>query len=185
MESRKLPVARDEVTPALLRELLTYDPETGKLFWRARNLSHFDNPSRGRSWNTRHANKEAFTVGEQGYRRGMVFRRMYLAHIAAWAIIHSEWPDGQVDHINGVRDDNRLANLRVVSRSDNCRNAKRRSTNTSGVNGVAKQGKRWRAYIVEHLGLFDTIEEAAAARKEAEQRLGYHPNHGRVGNSNG
>lgn len=169
----------EKITPERLRELLDYNPETGELRWKPRPATMFKAEHWQRTWNTRQAGRPAFTVGDKGYRRGMIFRRMYLAHVVAWAISTGKWPDGQIDHINGVRDDNRLANLREVTRSENCRNGKRRSSNTSGVNGVARHGDRWRAYIMVHLGIFDTLEEAAAARKDAESRLGYHPNHGR------
>ena len=80
-----------------------------------------------------------------------------------------------VDHINGNTLDNRIANLRLASRSENCRNQGKRRNNTSGFKGVSKHGTKWQAYISTpkgrlFLGTFDTPEDAneayqAAARK--------------------
>lgn len=168
-----------KLSPRELHELLDYDPLTGEMRWKARPLRMFKDERWQRTWNTRQAGNRAFTVSHQGYRRGMIFRRMYLEHVVAWAMQHGEWPTGQIDHINGIRADNRLENLREVSRAQNCRNARMKSNNTSGVTGVVPHKGRWRAYVNLHLGIFDTIEEAAAARKAAEHRIGgYHPNHG-------
>lgn len=108
------------------------------------------------------------------------------AHRAAWAVHFGEWPKGMLDHINGDPADNRIANLRPVDPSGNCRNTAKTRRNKSGVSGVFQRarGDRW---IVatrtgggkrEHL-YFDTFDEAVAARKDAERRHGFHPNHGR------
>jgi hypothetical protein len=167
------------VDPEMLRSLLSYDPETGELRWKARPRELFKAEHFQRTWNTRHAGKLAFTVGCQGYRRGTIFRRMYLAHIVAWAMYYDRWPTKCIDHINGVRDDNRIANLREATRTENARNARMKRNNTSGATGVFPHKNRWRAYINLHLGIFDTFEEAVAARKAAEADIGgYHPNHG-------
>lgn len=170
-----------------LRKLLRYDPETGSLFWRERDLSLFPRAQVGRTWNTRYAGKEAMTALEtNGYRQGKIMGEYWQAHRAAWAIAHGYVPTF-VDHINGIRADNRLANLRDVSCTENNCNARIRSDNKSGVMGVtpdARSGK-WRASIkrdgkFQSLGLHDTVEAAAAVRRAAQERLGFHPNHGRV-----
>ena len=97
-----------------------------------------------------------------------------------------KWPNGEVDHINGIRDDNRWCNLRDVTKSENQRNAKIRKVNTSGFNGVDFHTKhnKWRARIYvdgrsELLGYFSNFFVACCVRKAAEQEHGYHPNHGR------
>lgn len=168
-----------KLQPEQLHDLLDYNPETGEMRWKARPANLFKAEHYQRTWNTRQAGKRAFTVSHQGYRRGMLFRRMYLEHIIAWAMAHGEWPTAQIDHINGDRADNRIANLREVTRAQNCRNARMKSNNTSGATGVVPHKGRWRAYINLHLGIFDTIEEATEARKAAEREIGdYHPNHG-------
>jgi len=172
-------------TPSLISLLLRYEAETGKLFWLQRPRIFFKSDREWRRWNTRYAGKEAFSPNTQGYLDGMIFRTMYRAHHVAWALHYGEWPELQIDHINGDRADNRIVNLREVTRSENCRNTRLRSNNTSGVMGVSRHGKRWRAYIhadgrIVHLGVFATVEEAKAARKAAEAEHGYHANHGRA-----
>jgi hypothetical protein len=99
---------------------------------------------------------------------------------------HGAWPEGEVDHIDHDKSNNRISNLRVTTRTGNGRNASLFRTNTSGASGVEwyKMRQRWRAYISVnnrrvHLGYFDAFDEAVAARKTAEINLGYHPNHGR------
>lgn len=178
-------------SPKLLRKILRYDSETGKLFWRARTIDMFQHakvPEQVfKSWKTRFQGKEAFTAIRDGYRIGIINQKRLSAHRVAWAIYHGEWPSDEIDHINGNRSDNRIENLRAVSRAENTRNRKLRSDNKSGVHGVyfiASIGK-WAARInvnkkERHLGTFETKVEAIKARKEAEESAGYHTNHGRL-----
>ena len=162
-----------------LRKRLRYEPETGKLFW----LDYEGMPN---NWRARFAGKEAFTsIMNIGYSHGSVDGRLYLAHRVAYAIHHGEWPTMGVDHINGVRNDNRINNLRVVSQQDNLRNSSMKTNNTSGVTGVSwyKPTGRWLARVCVgyhriHIGYFDTIEEATAARKEASAKYGFTERHG-------
>jgi hypothetical protein len=162
-----------------LRKRLRYEPETGKLFW----LDCEDMPN---CWRAKWSGKAAFTaVGFWGYRIGAINNVSFLAHRISYALHHGNWPSDQIDHINGVRDDNRIANLRVVSPQENLRNASMRSDNTSGVCGVYwhKQTEKWQARIkvdgrFKHLGLFTSIEAAAAARAEASVKYGYTDRHG-------
>jgi hypothetical protein len=163
----------------LLPTLLRYEPETGKLFWLER-----ESPPQ---WNAKCANKEAFIyVNTVGYHQGAIFGRGYLAHRVIWALVHGEWPTGEIDHINGNRADNRLINLRSVSHKQNSHNQKLRNTNTSGVCGVSwvQRDARWYASIhhdgkSKSLGQYKDFNDAVAARKAAEIEFGYHPNHGR------
>lgn len=175
----------NSITPSLLPLLMRYEPETGKLFWLQRPRAFFKSEREWKRWNTRYAGKEAFTPNSSGYLDGMIFRQMYRAHQVAWALHHGNWPEENIDHINGDRADNRIDNLRLASFKENARNTKLRRTNKSGCVGVLPLRRRWRAYIYaeneqRHIGVFDTYEEAVAARKEAEARYGFHPNHGRV-----
>ena len=88
-----------------------------------------------------------------------------------------------VDHIDGNRSNNRWANLREATRKTNARNMKRPSNNTSAVAGVSwhKKAGKWRAFLAgKHLGLFVSKSDATRARKTAERKLGFHPNHGRI-----
>lgn len=169
-----------------LRQLLRYNHETGDLFWLNRSREMFDSQRMCNTWNARFADKSALTSCQaDGYRCGSIFNRKYLAHRVAWALAHKEWPIDQVDHINGNPADNRLVNLRSVSNAENQKNRKRNFNNKTGVIGVHLKSGRYRAVIQEdgkphHLGYFLTIEEAAAARKLAEVRIGFHVNHGRA-----
>lgn len=179
-------------TPDELGQLLRFDAETGKLFWTERPTEMFMScrnisPQHAcKTWNTRYAGREAFTaIGADGYKRGAIFDKPYLAHRVIWAILHKEWPEDGIDHINGDRVDNRPENLRAASNEVNSRNQKRRDNNSSGATGVyrSRSGKKWYAqlkvsYRAVHVGTFDSFEAAVAARKLAEREHGFHANHG-------
>ena len=164
--------------PEVLRQLLRYDPNTGKLFWKERN----GNPQ----FNARYAGKEALISVRHGYRMGEIFNRPVAAHRIAFSIHHGKHPEGEIDHINGNRSDNRISNLRDTTRTVNARNMKKSSANKSGVTGVSfyKPSNKWQARIMDnkkyrHLGYFCNFEDAVIARRKAEVSAGYHPNHGR------
>lgn len=176
-----------------LRKLLAYNPATGKLYWRERTPDMFEDGKataehKCNRWNSRYAGKEAFTSHNDGYKCGGIFSRVYVAHRVIWAMLHGAWPEEQIDHINGVRDDNRIENLRAVTHQENSKNQKVSSVNTSGHMGVSwhKEDQRWIARIGVnkkriHLGCFTEIDDAIAARKAAEVKYGFHENHGRAG----
>ncbi|WP_170935612.1 HNH endonuclease [Sphingopyxis indica] len=152
MANRPLP------SPEELRQLLRYEPETGKLFWKA-SLS-----------NRAPAGAEAFSIHHASdrltYRRGKICGHRVYAHRVIWTIVHGYWPKGDIDHINGDPSDNRLANLREATRSQNNMNTGLRRDNVSGVRGVTwcENSRRWNARIRNrHIGSFATREEAASA----------------------
>lgn len=159
-----------------------------KLFgYDAGNLIWLPRPELGRSWNTKHAGKIAGTVNPQGYRTILIDRRPYKAHRLIWAFFHKEWPAGPLDHINGNPSDNHISNLRSVTVAENGRNQARRRDSTSGITGVYYRThiKKWVARIRAegrdiHLGVFETRDEARAARLAAQRLHGYHENHGRA-----
>lgn len=110
----------------------------------------------------------------------------FLSHRLAWFLHTGSWPRNHIDHINHDGCDNRIENLRDVTRSENLRNARRSKANKSGVTGVYwnEWAKKWQASIRvnsvnTYLGLFNTLEEAAIVRREAELKYGYHRNHGK------
>lgn len=173
----------------VLRQLIDYDADTGKLYWKSRDASYFNDgyhssSARAKQWNAKNAGKEAFTAINSGYRDGAILNVRYLAHRVIWKIIHDEEPD-QIDHINGNRQDNRICNLRSVSSLDNKRNMCIPSHNTSGVIGVSKSKRGgWESYISignkkKYIGTFYSFEDAVKARKDAEIKYGFHENHGR------
>lgn len=117
MASKPLP------SPEVLRQLLRYEPDTGKLFWLHRAADLFPSKSAAKSWNARFAGAEALaTDNGQGYLAGRINGRPLKAHRVVWAISYGEWPIGEIDHINGNPGDNRIANLRAVGRTENTRN---------------------------------------------------------------
>ena len=164
-----------------LRQRLDYNPETGELTWK-----HCAEMSK--NWNGKFAGKPALNcINGSGYRTGAVDWVAMQAHRVIWAMVHGEWPADQIDHINRVRHDNRLSNLRAVSGSENCRNRKLIASNTSGVCGVGwdKESRKWAAIIKvngkqRRLGRFKSFNDAVAARKEAENMLGFHHSHGKA-----
>ena len=156
-------------------QLLSYCPETGLLHWKV---------SRGRC----SAGAEAGYDSGRGYIGVRVMGRCMYAHRVAFLLMSGTNPEF-VDHINGIRSDNRWKNLREVSRSQNGMNMAMPVTNTSGCMGVFwNEGKRmWTARIkknqvTRHLGHFASFDDAVKARKQAELAEGFHANHGRPTN---
>lgn len=141
-----------------VRELLDYDPDTGVFVW-ARDYS---------------SRRKGAVAGHVSATNGAVEiridRRPYLAHRLAWLLIYGVWPKLFIDHANGDPSDNRIANLRQATVSQNAANKRRPATNSSGYKGVCwnKSSKKWQAGIKVngrsfHLGLFATPEDAHEA----------------------
>ena len=176
----------NEIDIEILRELLSYDPDSGVLTWKVRDRKWFKTDRNYRWWNTRFAGKDIACVDARGYILVCIFYKLYKVHRVAYAIYHDIWPSEQIDHINGIRTDNRIINLRNVSNQENLKNQAINIKNTSGTIGVSwsKQSNKWIAQIKvngkqKHLGYFTNIENAISARKQAEIDCGFHPNHGR------
>lgn len=161
-----------------LKGCLSYDPETGILLWRERE----DMPS---NWNSRWAGKPAFTASmPKGYKKGRLNHGNFLAHRIIWKLVYGFEPE-VIDHVDGDRTNNRLANLRSVTQLENQRNQSLPITNTSGFVGVSRFGSKWRVRVQvrgkdKHLGIFANLEEAASARLAASIENGFHENHGRA-----
>lgn len=103
-----------------------------------------------------------------GYVQIMVDGQMCAGHRLAWLYVHGRWPADQLDHINGNRADNRIANLRESSQAENCGNVARHRDNRSGYKGVFSARDKWAAQICRngvkrHLGVFDSPEAAHKA----------------------
>lgn len=164
---------RDLPSPELLRQLLRYEPETGRLFWKPRTSDQFASGKHPAAhtcakWNSRHAGKAAFTADNgKGYLVGNVGGRSMLAHRVAFTIHTGSWPEHEVDHINGVRSDNRFSNLRGATSSENKMNRPVNATSSTGYKGVGfdKRSGTFTATIKRngkkrHLGTFPTAEMA-------------------------
>lgn len=171
---------------------LSYDPKTGILIWKDAGPEFFETKNAWAIWNRRFAGTRAGSYHHRsGYRRiclavGGKKKRIIAEHRIAWLLAYGEWPRGEVDHINGDRSDNRLCNLREVDPASNMKNKATYSNNTTGACGIGwhKKNRKWTAYITadgkrKHLGCYGSIEEAVAARKAAEEKYGFHKNHGR------
>jgi len=176
-----------KLTQELLQELLSYNTITGKLSWQTRDRQWFTSDRVWKIWNTKLANQEAFSyINGSGYRWGRVLGKNYLGHRIIWFMAYGYWPN-QIDHIDGDRANNSLHNLRDVTNQINSMNIKIPSSNTSGHIGVCwdKSRNKWLAHItvdkkLKNLGRFINKEDAVKVRKEAEEKYGFHENHGRI-----
>ena len=155
------------------QDLFSYYPLTGNLIWKVR---------------PKHSSvvvgASAGCVRSDGYLTVRFKGKDYRSHRVIWELVNGPIPEGlEVDHINHNRSDNRIANLRLVTRTDNNRNKTREYGNVTGVTGVRFNHNGWEVQItannIQHyLGRFKTLFEAAAARKSAEMLYNYHSNHG-------
>ncbi len=144
-----------------LREVLNYDATTGVFTWRTKTSRKVI------------VGREAGTLKPKGYLSIRIDGKPYYAHRLAWCHVYGSWPDDEIDHINGIRHDNRISNLRQASRKQNMEN-RVQPIGASGYRGVCwlEANQKWRASIVHngkniYLGLFDTAEEAAAMYSDA------------------
>jgi len=159
---------------ATLNDLFIYNPINGKLY----NKTSRPRGRKGAETGTDHSG---------GYRRLKLDYKYYLVHRVIWKMVTGKEPAPEIDHINHQRGDNRMENLREVTRSENQQNASKRKDNVSGVTGVYwdKATSRWKAEVqVEgnriYLGYFIQRWHAIRARKLAEVGYGFHPNHGQT-----
>lgn len=157
----------------ILSKYFEYDHLSGLVFWKV---------SVGRKI------KKGSIAGniDGGYSRIQLKGVKYMAHIVAWTLYHKATPKHEIDHINGNRSDNRILNLRDVTRLENSRNKRKPKNNTSGCAGVHfdKSSNKWRARITIKckkicLGYFDDFNRAKESVEKARVENGFHKNHGR------
>lgn len=163
-------VKQEKLSQEKLKRLLHYNPETGVFTWIA----------------TRRMGRVAGTTSRLGYIMILIDGMGYISHRLAWMYMYGYWPL-EIDHLNRIRNDNRIENLREVSHRDNCRNMNLSIANTSGHHGVHWMGvyKKWQVRINTdegrvYCGCFDTLLDAVACRKRMEKKHNYHANHGKL-----
>ena len=175
-------MAKTNCSAARVAEVLHYDPETGCLVWRNRPREDFNSQRSKSIYDTRYANRAAGSLSKQtGYLTVRIDGSLFQAHRVAWAAYYGEWPSMHIDHINGVRTDNRISNLRDVPNEINRHNTKSaRSDSSTGVQGVGVCSRSGRLYARirtngrnKWLGYFDSLDAASAAYFEAKRKL--HP----------
>ena len=166
-------------------KLVNYDGATGVFIWLKREGSD----PKTRQFNTRFSGKECGCDNGKGYSSikiridGELFT--LAAHTLVWLIAYGEMPVYDIDHIDGNRSNNKIDNLRAVTKALNCRNAKMLKSNTSGVTGVTldKSTGKWRARtkvdkVMHSLGSFDDIRNAENAIKLFRAKHGFTDRHG-------
>ena len=167
-----------ELTQASIKDFMNYDALTGLCTY-AKDYRAFHKK------NSRKAGDIIGRIDYYGYVIASFYGKQYRLHRLIILWLNGSLPD-EVDHINGIRSDNRLCNIRNTSPGNNARNKARPENNKSGVVGVYwhSQNGRWRADIRHegkkiHLGDYHIFEKAVNARRAAEVEYGYHANHGR------
>lgn len=162
-------MAKNDLTQERLKSLLSYDPDTGIFRW-------INSPT-----NCVKAGQVAGTPNLNGYVRIIIDKKKYYAHRLAWLYVEGKWPKDQIDHINGNRSDNRIANLREVNQKQNSENVLSRTNNTSGERGVVwlKEKKKWRVQIRHnykslYFGNYKNFDEAVLVAKKERERLFTH-----------
>ena len=146
-----------------LTEVLSYDPCTGVFLWKISPMGRIK------------IGQVAGAINGNGHRFIRIDKTNFMAHRLAWFYVNETWPDDELDHIDLVKDNNVISNLREATHIENCRNRKASPlTNTSGYKGVSLNHGRWHAQIKHkgkcyHLGYFDDPEVAHQAYIDASK----------------
>jgi len=154
----------DHITPEYLSKVFHYNPETGDFSWRS---AHTNRVKAGDVVRAK--------IGKGYYAVQLDCHRMRV-HNVVWAIHYGKFPEGVIDHVNGIKTDNRIANLRDVTTSQNAYNVGRQKNNTTGFKGVSRNGAGFKAEISadkqsHYLGTFPSLEGAASAYAKAAKQL--------------
>lgn len=164
-------MAKASITQETLKNYVDYDPETGVF---TRKITTAGNAIAGSVMGCKN---------KQGYLVFHIQNKLYYAHRMAWLYFYGYNPD-KIDHIDHDRSNNKIKNLRQVTHQGNMKNMKMKKNNKSGIAGVHwdKKGQYWHAYI-DHNGRINlayerSLFEACCARKSAENKYGFHENHG-------
>jgi len=163
----------DIITQEQLKKLLDYDRETGVFKWKTTTNCRI------------RVGDVAGCLDENGYIKIRLFNKAYRAHRLVWLYTYGKFPEDDMDHINGIKNDNRIINLRAVTQAENARNLRLRKDNTSGYIGVGwDTGKnKWRVTISrKQYGRFKSKSDAITKAKKIYKELGYHENHGNRAN---
>lgn len=159
------------LSQSYLKEILRYDETTGVFSW----VKH--KPQQRKDIPPGFVNKD-------GYHIIKINHKAYKAHRLAWLYVHGEFPSIFVDHINRNRSDNRIANLRLATMSENLHNIEKSKNNTTGYLGVSysKTAKKYVANLTVNrvpyfLGYFDSAKEASIAynKRKSEMTKFYQP----------
>ncbi len=149
------------LTQGDLKRLMSYEPETGAFVW----ISGLRAGVEAGSWHSR------------GYKTACIAGRSYKCHRLAWLYVYGVWPADEIDHINGIKHDNRIVNLREATRRQNMQNmVNPKQGNKTGLRGVSPSGRKFMARISDasqehYLGLFNTAQEAHQAYLTAKATL--------------
>ena len=163
-----------------LKKLLHYDKDTGILTYRIK-------PKQSHITIGEEAGCDSVPINNTIYRKIRINKREYKAHRLVWLYVTGSFPEGVIDHIDGNGLNNKFDNLRDTTAEGNMQNTKMCSRNKSGFTGVNwnKSRNRWQTRINYKgkrilLGYFKSLDEAIEARKAANIKYGYHPNHGKI-----
>ena len=159
MKAKPIPYSREE-----LHKLFRYYGETGELHWR-------ESPRRGVK-----VGAVAGHINSNGYHHIGINGAGYRAHRLIFKMLCNQEPE-QIDHLDGVRVNNRIGNLRASTKSGNQRNTKMYSNNTSGEPGIGRHHGKWEVTVCnKQYGTYTTMAEAIVARDKARQELGGYTN---------
>lgn len=172
IDNLRKPVDSSEITQEYLKQNINYNPETGHIVFIKKGPG-------------RQLNKHLGSFNTNGHLIVRLLGKTYLVHRLIWLYVYGYIPN-QIDHINHIKTDNRLCNLREVSGNENNKNCPIRKDNKSGFNGVNwhKGHGKWQVSLRDknqiHIGYFANIEDAIEARKKANIAHGFHENHGAI-----